>query len=43
MKIRLKILGDFDFDETWPIASFVHLIGRKKNSKQICVNNLKFH
>jgi hypothetical protein len=30
MKIRLKILGDFDFDETWPIASFVHLIGREK-------------
>jgi hypothetical protein len=22
----LKILGDLEFDETWPTASFVHLI-----------------
>jgi hypothetical protein len=25
----LKILGDLEFDETWPIAFFVHLIERK--------------
>jgi hypothetical protein len=25
----LKILGDMEFDETWPTASFVHLIARK--------------
>jgi hypothetical protein len=25
----LKILGDLEFDETWPTASFVHLIEGK--------------
>jgi hypothetical protein len=25
----LKILGDLEFDETWPTDSFVHLIERK--------------
>jgi hypothetical protein len=27
----LKIFGDLEFDETWPTASFVHLIERKNN------------
>jgi hypothetical protein len=25
----LKILGDLEFDETWPTTFFVHLIERK--------------
>jgi hypothetical protein len=25
----MKILGDLEFDETWPTTSFVHLIERK--------------
>jgi hypothetical protein len=25
----MKILGDMEFDETWPATSFVHLIERK--------------
>jgi hypothetical protein len=25
----LKILGDLEFDETWPTAFFVHLIERE--------------
>jgi hypothetical protein len=25
----LKILGELEFDETWPTDSFVHLIERK--------------
>jgi hypothetical protein len=30
----LKILGDFEFDETWPTASFVDLI-EGKNKFQV--------
>jgi hypothetical protein len=28
-KFWLKILGDMEFDETWPTASFIPLIERK--------------
>jgi hypothetical protein len=27
--LGVKILGDMEFDETWPTAPFVHLIERK--------------
>jgi hypothetical protein len=29
----LKILGDMEFDETWPIASLYTLLKGKTNSK----------
>jgi hypothetical protein len=30
----LKILGDLEFDETWPTTSFVHLIERKNKFQE---------
>jgi hypothetical protein len=30
----MKILGDLEFDETWPTTSFIHLIERGKNKFQ---------
>jgi hypothetical protein len=30
----LKILGDLEFDETWPTASSIHLIERKNKFQE---------